>query len=43
MTSALVVKSVDTKDLKSLPFGSASSSLAEGTKNKNYKFYIIEL
>ena len=28
---ALVVKLVDTKDLKSLPFGSASSSLAEGT------------
>ena len=29
--NALVVKLVDTKDLKSLPFGSASSSLAEGT------------
>ena len=32
ITCALVVKLVDTKDLKSLPFRSASSSLAEGTK-----------
>ncbi len=30
---ALVVKLVDTTDLKSVPFWSASSSLAEGTKN----------
>ena len=28
---ALVVKLVDTTDLKSVPFWSASSSLAEGT------------
>ena len=36
ITDALVVKLVDTKDLKSLPFGSASSSLAEGTKNDTW-------
>ena len=35
ITHALVVKLVDTKDLKSLPFWSASSSLAEGTTNGN--------
>ena len=29
--NALVVKLVDTTDLKSVPFWSASSSLAEGT------------
>jgi NAD+ kinase len=34
-----VVKLVDTKDLKSLPFGSASSSLAEGTKTTMIKFH----
>ena len=34
ITHALVVKLVDTKDLKSLPFGSASSSLAEGTTHE---------
>jgi NAD+ kinase len=34
-----VVKSVDTKDLKSLPIGSASSSLAEGTKLIMIKFH----
>jgi NAD+ kinase len=33
------VKLVDTKDLKSLPFGSASSSLAEGTKKTMIKFH----
>jgi NAD+ kinase len=33
------VKLVDTKDLKSLPFGSASSSLAEGTKITMIKFH----
>ena len=32
-----MVKLVDTKDLKSLPIGSASSSLAEGTT----KFYYV--
>ena len=31
LTNALVVKLVDTTDLKSVPFWSASSSLAEGT------------
>ena len=31
--NALVVKLVDTTDLKSVPFWSASSSLAEGTIN----------
>ena len=31
---ALVVKLVDTTDLKSVPFWSASSSLAEGTTNE---------
>ena len=36
-----MVKLVDTKDLKSLPYGSASSSLAEGTKNKMIKPLII--
>ena len=36
------MKLVDTKDLKSLPFGSASSSLAEGTiKNIMLKFHFI--
>ena len=36
ITHALVVKLVDTKDLKSLPLASASSSLAKGTtKMKN--------
>ena len=34
-----MVKSVDTKDLKSLPIGSASSSLAEGTKLIMIKFH----
>ena len=34
-----MVKLVDTKDLKSLPFGSASSSLAEGTKITMIKFH----
>jgi NAD+ kinase len=34
-----VVKLVDTKDLKSLPYGSASSSLAEGTKKLMIKFH----
>ena len=34
-----MVKLVDTKDLKSLPFGSASSSLAEGTKIIMTKFH----
>ena len=33
------MKLVDTKDLKSLPFGSASSSLAEGTKITMIKFH----
>ena len=33
--NALVVKLVDTTDLKSVPFWSASSSLAEGTKKIN--------
>ena len=39
--NALVVKLVDTKDLKSLPFRSASSSLAEGTTKNliDNKFY----
>ena len=38
--NALVVKLVDTTDLKSVPFWSASSSLAEGTKNNfNLKIY----
>ena len=32
---------VDTKDLKSLPYGSASSSLAEGTKLFMLKFHFI--
>ena len=31
LNNALVVKLVDTTDLKSVPFWSASSSLAEGT------------
>jgi NAD+ kinase len=35
------VKLVDTKDLKSLPYGSASSSLAEGTTLKMKKLLII--
>ena len=35
--NALVVKLVDTTDLKSVPFWSASSSLAEGT-NLNITF-----
>ena len=34
-----MVKLVDTKDLKSLPYGSASSSLAEGTKIIMIKFH----
>ena len=34
-----MVKLVDTKDLKSLPFGSASSSLAEGTNKAMIKFH----
>ena len=36
-----MVKLVDTKDLKSLPYGSASSSLAEGTTLKMKKLLII--
>ena len=36
-----MVKLVDTKDLKSLPFGSASSSLAEGTKITMIKFHFV--
>ena len=36
-----MVKLVDTKDLKSCPFGSASSSLAEGTSIKMIKVSII--
>ena len=38
--NALVVKLVDTTDLKSVPFWSASSSLAEGTKN-NFNLKIL--
>jgi hypothetical protein len=38
--SALVVKLVDTTDLKSVPFWSASSSLAEGTTEI---FYITNI
>ena len=34
----LVVKLVDTKDLKSLPFWECQLNLAEGTKNYNYVF-----
>ena len=34
-----MVKLVDTKDLKSLPYGSASSSLAEGTKITMTRFH----
>ena len=34
--NALVVKLVDTTDLKSVPFWSASSSLAEGTIKRLY-------
>ena len=42
--NALVVKLVDTTDLKSVPFWSASSSLAEGTirlyfRINDYKFF----
>ena len=36
-----MVKLVDTKDLKSLPYGSASSSLAEGTKLKYMKIHFV--
>ena len=43
ITHALVVKLVDTKDLKSLPFGSASSSLAEGTTNMSYPLIISDI
>ena len=35
------MKLVDTKDLKSLPYGSASSSLAEGTSQQMNKLLII--
>jgi hypothetical protein len=35
-----VVKLVDTKDLKSLPYGSASSSLAEGTNIFMTRFHL---
>ena len=38
--NALVVKLVDTTDLKSVPFWSASSSLAEGTTEI---FYITNI
>ena len=38
--NALVVKLVDTTDLKSVPFWSASSSLAEGTSNNYSHSYV---
>ena len=38
---ALVVKLVDTTDLKSVPFWSASSSLAEGTIKNKYNPSIL--
>ena len=42
MNKALVVKLVDTKDLKSLPFGSASSGHSRGTKYEKISFRLIK-
>ena len=43
-SNALVVKLVDTKDLKSLPLAEASSSLAEGTiKMSKIKLSLIRI